>query len=146
MCERTFPDGLGIPSDSDGARACMSVVDNNADAGVTWLHSYVTEDKRKTFCVYDGPSPEAIRQTASRNGLYAEPPIGRFASAEPDSGNVGMHERDDTAQAEVIQREVRIAVFVDPVPHLPDGRGPAIDHGHPRRRRSARPRAGCRRR
>jgi uncharacterized protein DUF4242 len=69
MVERTFPDGLGIPSDSDGARACMSVVDNNADAGVTWLHSYVTEDKLKTFCIYDGPTPEAIRQTAARNGL-----------------------------------------------------------------------------
>jgi hypothetical protein len=69
MVERTFPDGLGIPSDADGARACMSVVDNNADAGVTWLHSYVTEDKRKTFCIYDGPTPEAIRQTAARNGL-----------------------------------------------------------------------------
>jgi hypothetical protein len=36
---------------------------------VTWLHSYVTEDRRKTFCVYDGPNPEAIRRTASRNGL-----------------------------------------------------------------------------
>jgi hypothetical protein len=69
MVERTFPDGLGIPSDAEGTRACMSVVDNNADAGVTWLHSYVTEDKRKTFCIYDGPTPEAIRQTAARNGL-----------------------------------------------------------------------------
>jgi hypothetical protein len=69
MVERTFPEGLGIPSDADGARACMSVVDNNADAGVTWLHSYVTEDKRKTFCIYDGPTPESIRQTAARNGL-----------------------------------------------------------------------------
>ena len=69
MVERTFPDGLGIPSDAEGARACMSVVDNNADAGVTWLHSYVTDDKRKTFCIYDGPTPEAIRQTAARNGL-----------------------------------------------------------------------------
>jgi hypothetical protein len=69
MVERTFPEGLGIPSDAEGARACLSVVDNNADAGVTWLHSYVTEDKRKTFCIYDGPTPEAIRQTAARNGL-----------------------------------------------------------------------------
>ena len=69
LVERTFPDGLGIAADEDGARACLSVVDNNADAGVTWMHSYVTEDRRKTFCVYDGPLPEAIRQTAARNGL-----------------------------------------------------------------------------
>ena len=37
---------------------------------MNWVHSYVTDDKRKTFCVYDGPSPEAIRQgSRRRNGL-----------------------------------------------------------------------------
>ena len=35
----------------------------------TWVHSYVTEDKKKTFCVYDAPSPEAIRRAARRNNL-----------------------------------------------------------------------------
>jgi hypothetical protein len=69
MVERTFPDGLGVTPTDEGARACLSVVENNADSGVTWIHSYVTEDRRKTFCIYDGPSPEAIRQTAARNGL-----------------------------------------------------------------------------
>jgi hypothetical protein len=69
IVERTFPDGLQIPVSRDGVRACLDVVDTNADVGVTWIHSYVTEDKHKTFCIYDGPSPESIRQTASRNGL-----------------------------------------------------------------------------
>jgi hypothetical protein len=69
IVERTFAEGLGITVDDDGARACLTVVDNNADEGVTWLHSYVTDDKRKTFCIYDGPTPEAIRRTAARNGL-----------------------------------------------------------------------------
>lgn len=69
LVERTFRGGLEITPDDDGARACLSVVRNNSDAGVTWLHSYVTEDRRKTFCIYDGPSPEAIRQSAARNGL-----------------------------------------------------------------------------
>lgn len=36
---------------------------------MTWVHSYVTGDKRKTFCIYDGPSPEAIRRAASCNNL-----------------------------------------------------------------------------
>ena len=39
LVERTFPDGLGIPATADGARACLGVVENNAEAGVTWLHS-----------------------------------------------------------------------------------------------------------
>jgi hypothetical protein len=45
------------------------VVERNADVGVTWVHSYVSEDEKKTFCVYDAPSPEAIRTTAVRNDL-----------------------------------------------------------------------------
>jgi hypothetical protein len=69
MVERTFPDGLGIPVTDDGAAACLSVVGTNAELGVTWVHSYVSEDKQKTFCVYDGPNPEAIRKAADRNGL-----------------------------------------------------------------------------
>jgi hypothetical protein len=39
---------------------------------VTWVHSYVSTDKKKTFCVYDGPSPEAIRRTAGRSKLPVE--------------------------------------------------------------------------
>jgi hypothetical protein len=39
---------------------------------VTWVHSYVSTDKKKTFCVYDAPSPEAIRRTANRNMLPLE--------------------------------------------------------------------------
>lgn len=75
MIERTFPDGLEIPITDEGAAACLGVVDRNADVGVTWVHSYVSEDKKKTFCVYDGPSPEAIRQAAERSKL----PIDRIS-------------------------------------------------------------------
>lgn len=68
MVERTFPEGLNIPMTDEGAAVCLGVVDKNADVGVTWVHSYVSEDKGKTFCIYDGPNPEAIRQAAERNG------------------------------------------------------------------------------
>ena len=69
VVERTFPEGLEIPNGDDGAEVCMGVIDRNADAGVTWVHSYVSADKEKTFCVYDAPGPEAIRKTAARNEL-----------------------------------------------------------------------------
>jgi len=36
---------------------------------VTWIRSFVSQDRRKTFCVDDGPSPEAIRRTAAGNDL-----------------------------------------------------------------------------
>jgi hypothetical protein len=69
LVERTFPEGLHIPVDNQGADVCMTVVAGNASSGVTWVHSYVSEDLKKTFCIYDGPNPEAIRETARKNNL-----------------------------------------------------------------------------
>jgi hypothetical protein len=69
VIERLFAEGLEIPVDDQGAAACLLVVGNNAQEQVTWVHSYVTNDKRKTFCIYDGPSPEAVRKAAERSGL-----------------------------------------------------------------------------
>jgi hypothetical protein len=69
MVERTFPDGLHLPTTDEGAIACQGVVDRNADLGVSWVHSYVSADKGTTYCIYDGPRPDAIRQAAERNGL-----------------------------------------------------------------------------
>jgi len=69
MVERTFDAGLEIPTNDDGAKVCLGVVDRNAELGVTWVHSYVSEDHRKTFCIYDGPSPEAIRKAADCSEL-----------------------------------------------------------------------------
>ena len=69
LVERTFPDGLAVPINNEGAQAMLDVVANNALDGVTWVRSFVTSDKKKTFCIYDGPSPEAIRNAADRNNL-----------------------------------------------------------------------------
>ena len=69
MIERTFTEGLSIPVNAEGASQCRSVVKKNSDEGATWVHSYVSDDKTKTYCIYDGPSPEAIRRAAERNGL-----------------------------------------------------------------------------
>lgn len=68
IVQRTFPEGLDIPVTNGGAAVCVSVVEHNAE-GVTWVHSYVSEDNRTTFCVYDALNPEAIRKTAARNRL-----------------------------------------------------------------------------
>lgn len=69
IVERTFIDGLDIPTTDDGAKTCLQVVLNNAEEQVTWVTSYVTTDRGKTYCVYDGPSPEAIHRAATANGL-----------------------------------------------------------------------------
>lgn len=69
VVERTFPDGLDIPINEDGSKACLTVVSGNLKHEVTWIHSYVSPDRTKTFCIYDGPSPESIRAAATTNGL-----------------------------------------------------------------------------
>lgn len=67
LVERTWPNGLEIPMDDKGNGVCQAVIGKNSDVAVTWVHSYVNADKTKTFCIYDGPSPEAIRQAAEAN-------------------------------------------------------------------------------
>ncbi len=74
LIERSFPQGLSIPMNDDGRKAVGGVVANNAEHGVTWVHSYVSPDHKQTFCVYDAPTPEAIRKVADRNSL----PVGRI--------------------------------------------------------------------
>ena len=69
MVERSFPDGLEIPIADGGAEICQTVVQRNSELGVTWLHSYVSDDKETTYCVYDAPSPDAIRATAAASEL-----------------------------------------------------------------------------
>ena len=69
LVQRTFPDGLAFPIDENGRKAVTSIVAGNGAEQVTWVHSYVSEDRMKTFCVYDAPDPEAIRRTAEKNNL-----------------------------------------------------------------------------
>ena len=69
LVERTFPEGLEVPTTDAGAQTCLRVVQNNAEEHVTWVTSYVSPDRTRTYCVYDGPSPDSIRRAADANGL-----------------------------------------------------------------------------
>jgi hypothetical protein len=75
LVERTFPDHLTLPGPYQSLEACLEFIENNHSDGVTWVHSYISSDGKKSFCVYDAPSPEAIRNAAQRNNL----PIDRIS-------------------------------------------------------------------
>ena len=66
---RSFADGLNISADERGAEECLKVVANNILDEVTWIRSFVTGDRKKSYCLYDAPSPEALRRAARRNNL-----------------------------------------------------------------------------
>jgi hypothetical protein len=69
VIQRTFPQGLNVIPNENGDKALQAIIARNAERGVTWVHSYVTRDKSRTFCVYDAPSADAIRNVAESNGL-----------------------------------------------------------------------------
>jgi hypothetical protein len=67
MVERNFAEALEPSIDAaDGINRI------NTEAGVRWLYSFLSADKRKTYCLYEAPTPEAIRTAASRAGLPAD--------------------------------------------------------------------------
>jgi hypothetical protein len=67
MIEREFAEELQI--DGDSVRLIEEI---NADEGVRWLFSFLSADKRRTYCLYEAPSPDLIRKAAERAGLPAD--------------------------------------------------------------------------
>jgi hypothetical protein len=68
LIERTFSEGLAVSSDAPGTRQCMTVVAAGTREGVTWLHSYLAPDRRRSWCICDAPSPESIRAASKAHG------------------------------------------------------------------------------
>jgi hypothetical protein len=67
MIERRFADEFEASAeDVDGVNRI------NDEEGVRWLYSFLAADKRKTYCLYEAPSPDAIRRAAARAGLPAD--------------------------------------------------------------------------
>ena len=69
IVERSFSEGFELPLGQAVREFCGAVISVNEDIGVTWVHSYVRDDRRAMLCVYDAPDPESIRRAAERNGL-----------------------------------------------------------------------------
>jgi hypothetical protein len=67
LVERNFAEDLELTADDVlGIRAV------NDDTAVRWVYSFLSADKRKTYCLYEAPSAEAIREAARRNGIPAD--------------------------------------------------------------------------
>jgi len=79
MIERRYSDALELTADiADGVNRI------NADEGVRWLYSFLSADKRKTYCLYEAPSAEAIRRAAERAGLPVDVVVEVTATVQPD--------------------------------------------------------------
>jgi hypothetical protein len=67
VIERNYAERLDL--DGEDVRLLEEV---NADEGVHWLFSFLTADRRRTYCLYEAPSPDAIRAAAKRANLPAD--------------------------------------------------------------------------
>jgi hypothetical protein len=67
MIERNFAEQLEITKEAtDNVKAI------NDEEGVRWLYSFISADKKKTYCLYEAPNPEAIMEAARRAGVPAD--------------------------------------------------------------------------
>lgn len=67
VIERNFAEQLDAESLD---RAGIKLV--NDDVGIRWVYSFLSADKKKTYCLYEAPNPEAIREAAARLGIPAD--------------------------------------------------------------------------
>ena len=65
MIERTFAEALGEGSAEDAAK----LAEVNTELGVDWVQSFLTADRTRTYCLYESPSADLMREHASRLGF-----------------------------------------------------------------------------
>ena len=60
----------------------------NDDVGVRWIYSFLSADKKKTYCLYEAPNADALREAAARIGIPADVivPVEQFGPTAPAAG------------------------------------------------------------
>jgi Protein of unknown function (DUF4242) len=67
LIERNFAEQLDLTK--EGAAQIKQI---NEEESVKWLFSFLSPDKRKTYCLYEASDDEAIRAAARRANLPAD--------------------------------------------------------------------------
>jgi uncharacterized protein DUF4242 len=67
LIERNFAEQLEVSRDD-----VLQVTQVNTDVGIQWLFSFLSADKKKTYCLYEAPNAEAIREAAQRLNVPAD--------------------------------------------------------------------------
>jgi hypothetical protein len=67
LIERNFAEQLEVNRDD-----VLQVTQVNTDVGIQWLFSFLSADKKKTYCLYEAPNAEAIREAAQRLNVSAD--------------------------------------------------------------------------
>jgi hypothetical protein len=83
VIERRFAEQLELPAD-----VVRRIDDVNSDEGVSWLFSFISADRLRTYCLYEAPSPDAILEAARRANVPADEitEVSKFVPAEALQG------------------------------------------------------------
>lgn len=79
VVERTFPQPLTLTPE-----IAQQVKKVNDEGGVEWLFSFLSADKKKTYCVYESPNPDAIRTTSEQLNLPVNSIVELSGELRPD--------------------------------------------------------------
>ncbi len=69
IIERTFAEKLELAAWKEGNERIERI---NDEEGVKWIFSFLSADKRKTYCLYEAPDADAIRKAAARANIPAD--------------------------------------------------------------------------
>jgi hypothetical protein len=83
VIERSFADQLDLTSDD-----VQLIEEANGDAGVRWLFSFLSADRRRTYCLYEAPSPDAILAAARKANVPADVVVEVSAATPQFSGRL----------------------------------------------------------
>jgi Protein of unknown function (DUF4242) len=79
VIERNLAEQLDLTSDD------VRLIDEiNADEGVRWVFSFLSADRRRTYCLYEAPSPEAIREAGRRSNTPVDEIVEVSGAASPE--------------------------------------------------------------
>lgn len=79
MIERDYADQLDVTPE-----VATALNEINTESGVRWVYSFLSADKKKTYCIYESPDPDALREAARRAGIPADAIVELVAKVEPD--------------------------------------------------------------
>jgi biotin synthase-related radical SAM superfamily protein len=83
VIERSFADQLDLTDDD-----VKLIEEVNSDEGVRWLFSFLSADRRRTYCLYEAPSPDAILAAARRANVPADEVVEVSAATPQFSGRL----------------------------------------------------------
>ena len=67
VIERRFAEAIDVSADD-----VTEIEAVNADENVQWIFSFLTVDRMRTYCLYEAPSPDALRTAARRLNIPAD--------------------------------------------------------------------------